>query len=392
MSNRRTLYAQLLIIAILTMGMFVVVDQAEAPAIPPAAEIELATTTESLIATSTPVIATSTASSTPKSTSATTTKPKAKKATIQAPESATITASTSPNDILRIENPYSTPPLSFEAINIAARAALVNIYCSTPSAGTLKPITGSGILVDPRGVVLTNAHVAQYVLVAQSGKSDLSCTVRTGAPAVRKWVPVVMYIPPVWIDIHAADITQTRSLGTGEHDYALLYMSATVDGSPLPTSFPYVSPDAREAIGFVDDAVLVASYPVEFVGGSVIQSNLFPVTSIVNIRQLLTFSIGKADAISLGGVISAQSGSSGGGVINQWNRLVGLVTTSSEGSTTAVRNLNAITTGYISRDLASLTGIGLTATLAADPRAASTAFIPTANTLAQKLFDVILGR
>ncbi len=393
MSTRHTLYAQVFVFFAVIAGMLVVANRAEAPALTPPVVQDTATSSiESVVATTTPITATSTASTTITSAPATTSAPKAKKATIKAPESAPPAQPSSPNDILRIENPYSTPPLAFESINIAVRAALVNIYCSTPFAGSLKPITGSGIMVDPRGVVLTNAHVAQYVLIAQSGKSDLTCSVRTGAPAVRRWIPVVMYIPPVWVDLHAADITQTRPLGTGEHDYALLYMSTTFDGTPLPASFPYIAPDVREAIGFVDDAVLVASYPVEFVGGSVIQSDLYPVTSITNIKQLLTFSVGKADAISLGGVISAQSGSSGGGVVNQWNRLIGLITTTSEGSTTGQRDLHAVTTSYIHRDMINLTGSGLLSALSADPRSASAAFLPTATQLGQKLIDAILGR
>lgn len=349
-----------------------------------------AVSTGTSAATSTPTVAvqptTSTATSTPK---------KARKAIIQATKSSPSTAktaTTSPNDILRIENPYTTPPLTFESINIAARAALVNIYCSTKTGGVLKPITGSGIMVDPRGVVLTNAHVAQYVLIAQSGKSDLRCEVRTGAPAVSKWIPVVMYIPSVWINLHASDIVKTQAIGTGKHDYALLYMASTVSGTPLPPSFAYVTPDPREAIGFVDDNVLVASYPVEFVGGSVIQSDLFPVSSITTIKQLLTFSVGKADALSLGGIIGAQSGSSGGGVVNQWNRLIGLITTTSTGATTGERDLHAISSAYIDRDLKALTGVGLTATLSTDPRSAADAFIPEATVLGQKLIDVILGR
>ncbi len=247
-------------------------------------------------------------------------------------------------------------------------------------------------MIDPRGIVLTNAHVAQYVLIAESGKTDLECSVRTGAPAVAKWVPVALYVPSAWINIHAADIIKSHALGTGEHDFALLYMAATVDGSPRPPSFAYVAPDTREAVAFVDDTVLAASYPVEFVGGSVIQSDLFPVTSITTVRQLFTLSTAKADVLSLGGIIGAQSGSSGGGVVNQWGRLVGIITTTSDGATTGARDLHAITTAYINRDLIALTGSSLSETLASDPRSGAEAFLPAAAALADKLISVISGR
>ncbi len=393
MNERRTLFARVVILLIVIGAVFIAVSRAEAPAIThPVPEVATTTPIAEAVATTTPHIATSTATSTITSASpkATTSVQKSKKTSPVAPESKPVTPSSSPNEIVRIQNPYTIPPLTFETVNTSARQALVNIFCATP-AGVLKPITGSGIMIDPRGVVLTNAHVAQYVLIAQSQKTDLTCEVRTGAPAARKWVPVVMYIPPVWVEKHASEIVKSNVRGTGEHDYALLYMSATFDGKAVSNDIPSIQPDPREAIAFVDDNVLVASYPVEFYGGNIIQGNLSPVTSITAIRQLLTFGSGSADALSLGGVIGAQSGSSGGGVINQWNRIVGLITTTSSGATTGERDLHAISTAYISRDLAALTGADLASILSKDPKATAQAFAPTALSLADALIAVIRG-
>ncbi len=392
----RNLIAHVGALLLLVAGLLFIVYRGdtvgELPETIPVATTTVPTATSTSSTALKPGLATSTTTSTAEKEATlppATSTPKTKKTTVQASKTA---ATTSPNDILRIENPYATPPLPFESINISARSALVNIYCSTQSGSALKPITGSGIMIDPRGIVLTNAHVAQYVLLSQGGNSDLTCTVRTGAPAVAKWIPVVMYIPPVWIEQHTSDIIRSHVIGTGEHDYALLYMVTGVGGTPLPPSFAYVSPDIREAVAFVDDNVLAASYPVEFVGGSVIQSDLYPVSSIATIRKLMTFTIGKADAISLGGIIGAQSGSSGGAVVNQWGRLVGLITTTSEGATTGERDLHAITTGYINRDLITQTGVGLTSTLSYDPRSLAESFVPQAQILEQKLIQVILGR
>jgi S1-C subfamily serine protease len=261
----------------------------------------------------------------------------------------------------RVENPYPTPPLDFADINTATRAALVNIFC-TPHGGSLHPISGSGIIIDSRGVILTNAHVAQYVLLSESQNVNLSCVVRAGSPASARFVPDVLYIPPVWVSEHAADINATHPVGTGEHDYALLAITATTDGSPLPSSFPAVNSDTREGIAFVDDPVLAASYPAEFTGGSV-QMNLYPVSTITQIAKLYTFRSGSIDVISVGGVIEAQGGSSGGAVVNAWGRLVGLITTTSEGATTAERELRAVTTSYIERDLTAQTGTGFSVML-----------------------------
>ena len=317
-------------------------------------------------------IATSTSATTSSSTTqkkdvkvGTTTSTAVKKANDTATKS-TPSASTSSQQVARIENPYSTPPLAFPDINDTARSAIVNILCTT-SGGSLRPISGTGVVIDPKGIILTNAHVAQYVLLSQSPQVNISCSIRTGNPATARYEPRVIYMPRVWVEEHAKDIKNSRPVGTGEHDYALIYAAAAVGSNSLPTSFPYLSPDTREAIGFIGDQALVASYPAEFVGGQATYNSLYPSTSITTVRQLLTFGSHSVDVISLGGVIQAQSGSSGGAAVNAWGRMIGLITTTSEGATTAERDLRAITLSYIDRDILTQTGSGLTATLAGDP-------------------------
>lgn len=283
------------------------------------------------------------------------------------------TSSSAENQAYRVQHPYYTPPLTFAAVNAQARSALVNIVCA-PSTGSLRPISGSGIFIDPRGVILTNAHVAQYVLLSESESIDLTCVIRTGSPARPAFTAQVLYIPPVWVEQHGSEINQSHPTGTGEHDYALLLVSGAVDGSPLPSSLPYLAPDTRQAIGFVDDSVLVASYPAEYIGALAAQNDLYPATSITTIGDLLTFNMNSVDLISLGGVIEAQSGSSGGAVVNAWDRLIGVVTTTSDGATTAERDLRAVTLSYIDSDIKTQTGSDLGTILAGNVLAEAAQF------------------
>jgi len=266
------------------------------------------------------------------------------------------------NTISRIQNPYPFAPIPTDQLNVNVRTALVNILCM-PRGGSLSPVSGSGVLIDPRGVILTNAHVAQYVLLSEDPRVNLSCTVRTGAPATARWVPSVLYIPPVWVDEHASEILTAHPSGTGEHDYALLLITGTVDGTPVPTDFPYLPVDTRSAVAFPTDNVLVASYPAEFLGGIAAEYNLYPASSVASVGQFYTFTTASPDVLALGGVIEAQSGSSGGAVVNAWGRLVGLIVTTSEGTTTSQRDLHALALSYIERDLKAQTGIGLAGTL-----------------------------
>jgi len=289
------------------------------------------------------------------------------KTVASAPKKVPVAAQTEPVfEISRIENPYPTPPRSFDDVNMTVRGALVNILCMSPHGASIRPISGSGVIIDPRGVILTNAHVAQYVLLSQSPRIDLSCTIRVGSPAVAKWKAEVLFIPPVWVSEHVKEINTSHPMGTGEHDYALLRITGSVDSSPLPAAFPFLSFDTREVIGFLGDPVLGAGYPAEFVGSFNALNNLYTVSSVSKIDQLMTFPGNTVDAFSIGGVIEAQSGSSGGPVVNAWDKLIGMITTTSDGATTADRALHALTLSYIDRDLRAQTGQGLASYLEGD--------------------------
>ena len=297
--------------------------------------------------------------------------------------------------VARIADPYPFPPLPFQTINERARAALVNILCMSGNEA-LRPISGSGVIIDPRGVILTNAHVAQYVLLSQSSEIDLSCVVRSGAPARPMWSVEVLYIPTVWVEKHAADITSSNPTGTGEHDYALLRITGSPDARVPNVSvgnYPSIPFDVRDAISFPGDPTLVMAYPAEFVGSAATQFDLHPVSSIASVSELLTFHAKTVDLVSFKGAAEAQSGSSGGPIVNVWGYVTGIITTTSDGLTTAERELRALTTSYIDRDLASQTGKGLAATLVGDLETAADDFqAKHAPALIKLLIDQIAKR
>jgi hypothetical protein len=311
---------------------------------------------------------------------------------VPSPAPATSTTKTSDTfTVTRVQDPYHSPPQSFDDINNKIRPALVNILC-TARSGTFKPISASGVIIDPRGVILTNAHVAQYILLSSDPIIDLSCVIRSGSPAYPTWNAEVLFIPPSWIEAHAADIKKSRPVGTGEYDYALLRITGRIDGQPL-ASLPFVPVDTRETIGFTDDYVLVASYPAEFIGGISTQLNLYPASSVTDIKKMLTFDNKTVDVLSLGGIIEAQSGSSGGAVVNEWGRLVGIISTTSDGRTTSDRDLHAIALSYVNRNITSESGLDLQSILDDDVAYEASVFNTTvAPSLRQLLVDQLKVR
>lgn len=377
---------QLATLALIGVGFFfllnrepteVVVERIDTPVATSSAQTAAANTSLETPPSPTP------ATSTPKKVATTT----VKKIT-QAPAQEPVAQKEPDNQARRIQNPYSYAPVSFESIDAITRPALVNILCRPRGVGPIaSPISGSGVIIDPRGVILTNAHVAQYVLLAQSGRVNLSCAIRTGAPAIPRWTAEILYLPPVWVEAHAREVEAPHPIGTGEHDYALLRITDTLDAAPLPNPFPYLPFDVREAIGFKGDQVLVVSYPAEFLAGAA-QFYLYPASSVTTVGQLMTFITKTVDVISLGGIVGAQGGSSGGAVVNAWGQLIALISTTSAGDTTATRDLRAITLSYIDRDLAAQTQFDIATTLGGDVAAEALEF----NTkIAPRLIELYLA-
>lgn len=298
-----------------------------------------------------------------------------------------------------VPEPPSPPPAPAEITNdmivqtnALARSSLVNVLCTFRTAQTASYISGSGLMIDPRGVVLTNAHVAQYFLLQDyplPGSS--SCMIRTGGPATPAYQATLLYLPPAWVDAHASQITSSQASGTGERDYAFLYITGPTQFAPaLPSSFaslPYSTEFPQ-----TNDPVLLAGYPAGFLTGTDIQRNLYVSTAVSKIGQLYTFnSATKVDLVSLGGTAVSQSGSSGGGVINLVsNKLVGLIATESPGATTAERDLRAVTFAHINESLVVDGKGGISGLLSGDLLTKANAFkTSVAPALTQKLITEI---
>lgn len=286
--------------------------------------------------------------------------------------------------------PSPIPTQSFSVINETTRDALVNILCTTRSGGLIKPITGSGVIIDSRGVILTNAHVAQYFLLKDYPNKDaIECIIRVGSPAEPLYRAELLHIPTIWVNNNATNITNQNPMGTGVDDYAFLLITGHVNpNGTLPDTFAFIQPDIEETFITVGKNVLVAGYPAGFLSGIAIQKDLYAVTTIPKIMDIFTFGDNMLDLISLGGSIAAQKGSSGGAVVNSSSGLIGIVVTSSDGETTAERDLRAITLSHIERSLKKNNGFGLEILLFGNLRVKSNLFnLSTAPILTELLIN-----
>ena len=254
---------------------------------------------------------------------------------------------------------------ALDATASALRTSLVNILCDAPAGGSLHSISGSGIFIDPKGIILTNAHIGQYFLLADKGAK---CTIRTGSPAVDKYNAALIYISPKWLRANANVLTQILPSGTGEYDFALLAVSKSATVDPLPDSFPFL-PLATTPPS-AGTPVVIATYAAQFLESAQIRSALSPTVVFGSVKDVFTFGTNTIDVLALGGSVAAQEGSSGGGVADSSGNLVGTITTSTVTGDTNTRSLDAITASYIRAEYASEMSSALDLLLA-EPTAAS---------------------
>jgi len=248
------------------------------------------------------------------------------------------------------------PPPTISKVNEDARKALVNILCTVTADASLRPLSGSGTIIDERGVVLTNAHIAQYFLLRDFPyKNNVDCIIRTGSPAQATYRGELIFISPPWIEANRKNITEDDPTGTGENDFALILITSSVDkNTPLPTNFPHVIFNSEEMDEKTAprDSYVIVGYPAGFLGGLSVFQNLYIASTVATLNKLYTFKDGTIDLLSFAGNILAQKGASGGGVVRQSDeKLVGMVVTTTEEKQTSARALNTITTTHMNRSM-----------------------------------------
>lgn len=244
----------------------------------------------------------------------------------------------------------STLPVSI--LNELTRAALVNILCI--HSGT-KASTGSGVIIDPRGIILTNAHVAQHFRTPES-----VCVIRAGYPALPRYHAELMHIPTAWLEEFGTAEVQLAQEHIGKNDFALLSITESATDEILPDTFPFILPYAHDLItpGF---PFLLAGYPAGLHKDTFISTNLYASSVVVGASEFYTFDTGGGiDLIVFPGTAVTDTGSSGGAVVRATDAgLQGIIVALKQAKETRDRLLLAITLSHIEKSLKKETGKSL---------------------------------
>lgn len=244
----------------------------------------------------------------------------------------------------------------------AVKDALVNIFCAYRDRDKIHATTGSGIFIDDKGIILTNAHVAQFLLIGEF-KDHAKCTVRQGNPATDRYLADLLYISPAWVHTNAKLIDAVSPSGTGERDYALLYVTESIRGA-RPEVFPALSIDTSPLLHSARHTKIAAGgYPAEIFGKDGPRAELIPRVAETTLLDLFTFGSNDADLMAVGPSSVGEQGSSGGPITSKDNKVIGLIVTKGDEKKEGVHSLRALTLPYIDRTIKEETGFDLATTL-----------------------------
>jgi S1-C subfamily serine protease len=257
--------------------------------------------------------------------------------------------------------------------------AVVNVFCTLTTDTTIRTTTGTGFFIDPDGVIMTNAHVAQFLLLEEtSDLGEATCVIRGGNPATPQYEAEILYLSPAWIQNNATVLSDESHMGTGERDYALLYVSDSINGEPLPAVFPALSYNTDLLpLSTRGKEVRAAGYPA----GPLLQdgpsANLIPQQATTTVSELYTFGSNFADVFSIRGSIVGTEGSSGGPVLNDRGEVIGVIVTRGDDTIDGSGSLRAITLAHIEQTIQEETGFDLTQNLSGNLPFRSSLFTDT---------------
>ncbi len=242
--------------------------------------------------------------------------------------------------------------------------ATVNLYCRLRVGKVIYATSGSGVFISESGIILTNAHVAQDFLLAGADKRiDGWCSVRTGSPADETYTAAVLYLPSAWIRDNAEELAKGKPKGTGENDFALLYVTGAEKRKTLPAKFPAVPLSLLSSTEGA--AVKVLGYPTGKLSFSQVRNKLSVVVASTTVTAVRSYRGQTPDVLTLGASKAGGYGTSGGPVIDSTGKLIGVVT--SKGSADEDSTLRGISLQYVDQVIRTQTGLSLNTLIASKP-------------------------
>ena len=218
------------------------------------------------------------------------------------------------------KSPAQNQPVDLSASERITQST-INILCTMQKSNMIAKYTGSGVFIDPQGIILTNAHVAEHVMLAGLGFE--SCTIRTGSPAKSSYKAKVIYLPDAWIQNNKNNLSAETITGTGESDYALLLLTEIISKNAPNVPLVYLPMSERSVAS--GDSVTLAGYPAGFGDVALLDSALYLLQRQSQIKSIFGFTGNGSDVLDTSPTPLAEHGSSGGAMVADDGKLVGIM-------------------------------------------------------------------
>jgi len=226
---------------------------------------------------------------------------------------------------------------------------VVNIICTHKQTGFTTATAGSGVIVSPQGIVMTNAHVAQFFLLEDSETANIDCGIYRENIPTFGYKADILYLPPNWILNNYKEINSPAPRGTGEEDYALLLITENTNPVlSLPNKFSFTKIGLDESVYKIHNPISIAGFPgapkslLDLAQAGNFMKDNSTITEIYTLRD------NDIDVFSTGISNVAARGASGGGVF-YGKDFIGMTVTTSQKDGGSV--INALTTTYINNDI-----------------------------------------
>ncbi len=235
--------------------------------------------------------------------------------------------------------------LPSQTLYILASERVVNLFCELPKN---EVAIATGVIIHPRGYILTNAHVADT-------EQSRTCLIRRGSPARNFAVAERVFLPP-----NFSSKSHTRE--NLANDVAIWKITSVIEKETADT-FPFFSIRPHKLP--VDGAALATfSYPAELLGSHAVVSALYLSFSETKITAHDAYFIESAQGLG------SQKGSSGGILLDPFTgELAGLIFAVNDVKTEYVseRTMFSLTPFAIQEAVRAATGKDLDAYLNSNP-------------------------